>query len=336
MAFILISLHVAAAAPLSFTGTNISGGEFCHPKPGVPQVYGKDYIYPSVNEFNYFASKGMNVFRVPFRWEVLQPALMQPLDPADLSRLKAVAASATDRGLIVILDPHNYARYYNDVIGGPKVSDAAFADFWSRLSTEFKNNPRVWFGLMNEPHDMPTADWFNAAQAAVTAIRNTGAKNRILVPGNGWTGAHSWVQSGNDAMLKLTDPANNYIFEAHQYLDHDSSGTHPDVESATIGSERLTAFTDWCRRNHKQALLGEFGAASDSKSKAAVDDMLTFMEKSPDVWLGFTWWSAGAWWGKYMYSIEPDNLNDKPQMTYVLPHLHGVPLVATYRLGPPV
>ena len=35
---------------------------------------GRTTSIPTRAELAYFASKGMNVIRVPFRWEVLQPA----------------------------------------------------------------------------------------------------------------------------------------------------------------------------------------------------------------------------------------------------------------------
>ena len=322
-------LALAAGAgrtkPLPFTGTNLSGGEFGSVHPGQAAVCGRDFTYPTAAEMDYFARKGMNTVRLPFHWEVLQPAPRTPLVPAEVGRLKAVVAGATRRGLTVILDPHNYARYYGKAIGGPDVGDADCADFWGRLAGEFRGDPRVWFGLMNEPHDLPTAQWLRAASAAVAAIRRAGAKNLILVPGNGWSGAHSWEASGNGLLLGIRDPADHYAFEAHQYLDGDNFGTHPEPVSATIGRERLRAFTAWCRRHHKRAFLGEFGVGAGEGGRRAVDDMLTAMEQSPDVWIGFTWWSAGPWWGDSMFSIEPDKGADRPQISYLQPHLHGAP-----------
>ena len=224
--------------------------------------------------------------------------------------------------MVVLLDPHDYARYYGKAVGGPDVPDAAFADFWGRLAAQYKDNPRVWFGLMNEPHDMPTDQWLGAANAAIAAIRRAGAKNLILVPGIGWTGAHSWVSGGSgDAMLEIVDPQNHYIFEVHQYLDSDSSGTKPPIVSPTIGVERLREFTLWCRQHHQRGFLGEFGAAGSPEAQAAVDNMLAFMEQNRDVWVGFTWWSAGPWWGDYMFTLEPKNGQDRPQMAYLGPFL---------------
>ena len=106
-------------------------------------------------------------------------------------------------------------------------------------------------------------------------------------------------------MSGVKDSAHHYIFEVHQYLDADSSGSKPETVSPTIGSERLKEFTLWCREHHEKALLGEFAAGDTEMGAHAIDDMLGFMENNADVWVGYTWWAAGAWWGNYMYSVEP-------------------------------
>jgi len=100
--------------------------------------------------------------------------------------------------------------------------------------------------------------------------------------------------------------------------------------SATIGSERLRAFTRWCREHRKRAFLGEFAApcgSADPRARGqdlgrqAVGDLLSAMERDRDVWVGFTWWAAGAWWGDYMFSLEPRNGEDRPQLAYLRRHL---------------
>ena len=101
----------ASARPLPYTGTNMSGGEFYTPKPGVTPVYGTNFGYPSPEEFDYFAGKGLNIFRLQFYWETLQPVADGPFNQVEADRLAGVVNSATRKGLTVILDPHNYARY---------------------------------------------------------------------------------------------------------------------------------------------------------------------------------------------------------------------------------
>jgi endoglucanase len=107
---------------------------------------------------------------------------------------------------------------------------AQFGTFWGELAKRFKDNEKVIFGLMNEPHDMPGSLVLANNQAAMDAIRASGAKQMIIAPGNSWTGGHSWTQGGNDAsssfMHKLKDPLNNTAIDIHEYLDNDYSGTH--------------------------------------------------------------------------------------------------------------
>lgn len=306
-------------------GVSLAGAEFG--EGNLPGTYGSHYIYPSVSSVAYFKAKGMNLVRLPFRWERLQPTLMQAFDATELSRLAAFVDGVTATGVTVLLDPHNYARYHGDPIGSGAVPHAAFADFWSRLAARFKGNDKVAFGLMNEPHDMPTEQWLAAANAALAAIRATGAGNVVTVPGNAWTGAHSWSQSwygtANATVMKgIVDPGSNMIFEVHQYLDADSSGTSSTCASTTIGSERLADFTAWLRANGYRALLGEVGAAANATCHEALTDMLTYVQAHADVWHGWTWWAAGPWWGSYMYSLEPDGAADKPQMTTLAPFLN--------------
>ena len=33
--------------------------------------------------------------------------------------------------------------------------------------------------------------------------------------------------------------------------------------------------------------------------------MTTRLLKNKDVYLGWTWWAAGPWWGSYFTSLEP-------------------------------
>jgi len=308
---------------LALGGVNLAGAEFGN----VPGRFSFDYAYPPSSTIDYFAGLGFNLIRVPFRWERMQPKLGAPLADEEQARLSAVVAHAASRGMSVILDPHNYARRRieddswkaDHFIGTDAVPVAAFADFWGRLAEVYKANPRAIFGLMNEPAGITVEAWLPAANAAVASIRKTDALNLILVPGIAYTGAHSWMSSGNVRMREIVDPANRFAFEVHQYLDQDSSGTKPNTVSATIGSERIRAFQDWARENSFTAVLGEFAAASDEVSLAALQDLCRTMEANADVWLGWTAWAGGTWWPQdYMFNLGPSKDGSIRKQTQIL------------------
>ena len=323
------SLALSVRAQVRYTGVNLAGAEFgsvAASGGALPGTYGSQYTYPNQTEVDYFRSKGMNTLRLCFRWERLQRTTNGPLDSTEFNRLHTFVAQTTAKGMQVILNPHNFARYYPDistfstmqsgtvgVIGSAEVPNSAFADFWARLAAIYKTNRFVIFGLMNEPNAISASRWATAANAAVAAIRATGATNLILVPGTSWTGAHSWVSSGNSvAMLGIVDSANNYALEVHQYLDGDSSGSTTNIVNANIGVTRISGFTQWCKTNNRKGFLGEFGAANSMMGTnswqigdEALTNMLTYIQTNADVWLGWNWWAAGPWWGEYIFTLEP-------------------------------
>ncbi|MGH9884095.1 MAG: glycoside hydrolase family 5 protein [bacterium] len=304
----------------------------------LPGIHGTNYVYPDSNYVPdytspaYFASKGMNVFRLPFRWERLQRSLFGALDAAELQRLHTTVADLGQLGAQVILDVHNYARYGlvrtssgAAAITGVDIAPSAFADLWSRIASEFRTDDHVIFGLMNEPHDMPTSAWLASANAAIAAIRNTGASQLILVAGNCWSGARGWTEpcggsSNAETMIHVSDPGNNFAFEVHQYLNDNGSGASDTCVSATVGSERLAQFTPWARAHGVRAFLGEFAGGENSTCVAALDDMLDHVDANPDVYIGWTYWAGGPWWGSAR-SLEPAGGQDKPTMAPLLMHL---------------
>ncbi|MGY2051393.1 carbohydrate-binding domain-containing protein [Methylobacterium sp. JK268] len=315
--------QVAVADPtgpgLALLGVNLAGADFAAGK--LPGILGTDYTYPTTQELDYYASKNLNVIRLPFLWERLQPVEGGPLATSELAQIDAVVSAAASRGLSVILDPHDYGSGYGNAIGSAGTPNSAFADFWGKLAGHFAGSQNVIFGLMNEPNAQSATQWLGSANAAIAAIRGAGATSQeILVPGAYWDGAQSWLSSDNAAVMGtgVVDPSNNYAFEVHQYLDADSSGTHAGVVSSTVGVDRLTGITQWAEATHNRLFLGETGVAQDATSLQALDGMLSYMDQHA-VWQGATYWAGGPWWGDYMFSIEPTGLGtghvtDKPQM----------------------
>ncbi len=62
-------------------GVNLAGAEFG--EGSLPGTYGTHYTYPTHAEVDYFAAKGMDIIRLPFRWERVQNTQNGPLDAAD-------------------------------------------------------------------------------------------------------------------------------------------------------------------------------------------------------------------------------------------------------------
>jgi endoglucanase len=242
------------------------------------------------------------MFRIPFAMErMAQNQLTASLDTPYLQNLTAVVNYITNKGAYAILDPHNYGRYYGNVI----TDTSAFKSFWTKLASAFASNSKVVFDTNNEYNQMDQTLVLNLNQAAIDGIRAAGATSQyIFVEGNSWTGAWSW-NTTNTNMASLKDPQNKIVYEMHQYLDTDGSGTHPECVSSSIGVQRVVGATDWLKQNGKLGILGEFAGGPNTQCKAAVQGMLDHLKTNSDVWLGALWWSAGPWWADYMYGFEP-------------------------------
>ena len=93
-------------APVLYKGVNLSGAEF---GSAVPGVKGTDYTWPTKTEVDYFTAKGMNTFRVQFKWERLQPSAKSAFNTTYAADLDELVVYATSKGANVLLNPQNFA-----------------------------------------------------------------------------------------------------------------------------------------------------------------------------------------------------------------------------------
>jgi endoglucanase len=311
------AIQSAAASGVCFKGVNMSGAEYGD-RNGIE---GEHFIYPSERTIAYFAGKGMNIVRLPFSWERLQPTLNSPLSAAEVERLKASVQRLRDHGLTVLLDPHAYGYYDKVRLGTPEAPAFAFADLWIRLAAEFANERDVLFGLMNEPYDIPATEWLDMVNQSISGIRSVGARNLILVPGTRWSGAHSWRAdhpggSNADVMRGVKDPIGNYAFEFHQYLDADFSGTAGGCVAAEAANSALVDVTSWLRDIGRKGFLGEFGGSQEAACLSGLKAMTKTLHDNADVWLGFSYWAAGEWWSsEEINNVQPTEESERKQLT---------------------
>ncbi len=311
--------RAASARSLQYIGVNIASGSFAADK--LPGAMFENYVYPENSTIDYFSSKGMNIIRLAVLWERLQYQLMSPLHESDMAKIDAVVDYARSKGMKTIIDVHNYAKYNGSVIGTRNLPPPALADLWRRISLRYKDNDYVVFGLMNEPTGLPTETWLKATNLAIKSIRKTGARNLILVPGNGYSSARDWLKSqygtpNSKLMLGVTDPAKNWMFEVHQYFDRNFTGTSSECQSTEVALATLMPFTEWARKNRQRGFLGEFGVGRDRHCLEVLDQVLNFLQANSDVWTGWAYWAAGPWWPTgYFTDIEPVEGKDRPQMS---------------------
>lgn len=296
------------------TGVNLAGAEFNSSK--LPGRINHDYTYPTRAELTFIAAQGANIIRLPFRWERIQHGPKQPLDADELKRLRSTIDAAKEEGLCVLLDVHNYAKYFGEEMGGKPELHDAFVDLWIRLAAAFKDTGSTAFGLMNEPAYMPLPEWATLAKRTLKEIRASGSRNLVMVGGGHWSGLHDWFstrggESNATAFADLHDPVRRTVLEVHQYADDDYSGTKPNCRAPDHFDPRFKRITDWALENKQTLFLGEFGMAQTPECLQTLERFLSLMEGP--AWRGWAYWSAGRWWGNYPFALNTNAESPSPQ-----------------------
>lgn len=104
-------------------------------------------------------------------------------------------------------------------------------DWFEKWATTYKDEPRVWFNILNEPNESSKTNWRAMHRPAIEAIRATGNKSIIIVDSSFW-GQDVTLNSNRDAVsstyLTKTDAEpltknaegvayNNVVFAVHAY-----------------------------------------------------------------------------------------------------------------------
>jgi endoglucanase len=238
--------------------------------------------------------------------------------------LTSVLTRLLARDIYVILAPWQFNPASGDtdiVYDGAPFTAADFADFWGKLALAVNgvtgNDQRVAFDLINEPHthgesgDKPgdigisLANWFLSAQAAIDAIRGSGATNTIFVPGMAYTSARLFTTNGSSTRwLTLSDLQNNIAVSVHCYDGLRSS-------SPTVLRDSCSAIVTWARAYGIQVNIGEVALDAGSNGRpwfcstfaiaqAQWSDWVSFCTENSDVLVGWNWWgnSAAGWWNQ--------------------------------------
>ncbi len=329
---VVVQSPVASNPPISaLFGTNLPGGSF-----GGTAFYPTDALV-----WDYLRAKNLNLVRVAFKWERVQPTLLGALDSAAIAKLDTVCSLAAARGQKVLLDMHNYDTYNGVHIGTAPVTFAAFQDVWQKLAAHFAGNSAIYgYDIMNEPAGAGGVWISTSAQYGVNGVRQSDTTHYVIVEGESYSGALSWMNVNQN--LNVTDSANKLIYSAHTYWDNDNSGTYTsssyDTNNAypNIGVDRVGPFIYWLQLKGYKGLIGEFGvpnnvASPDARWNVALQRFLRNLNANG---VDGTYWSMTQNGWPDTYSLlcakggkAPGPVVDAPAMSVL--QAYGAPPVIT-------
>lgn len=290
-----------------YAGVNMAGFDFGMATTGTQDA--SQILTPPNEQMAHFVNDDkMNIFRLPVGWQFLVDSPGAQLNTGDFARYDSLVQACLSTGAACILDIHNYARWNGAIVGQGGPSNDQLANIWSQLASKYASRSQIIFGVMNEPHDVPSiTTWAATVQACVNAIRTAGATSQIiLLPGNDWTGAATFVSDGSFAALSnvknIDGSTTNLIFDVHKYLDSDGSGTHTDCVTANVDVFNNLAST--LRGAGRQAMVTETGGGNTQSCITYVCQEVATLNSNSDVYLGYVAWAAGAWQPSWNYALD--------------------------------
>lgn len=278
---------------LNLMGINLASPCF---GSNVPGTYNKDWTYPNRDHFKKYADMGMNLVRLPFKWERMQLALNGGFDAAELKRMDDCFQWAEELKMYIFPDMHNYLRRKvngkEQMIGSSGCPTSAFIDFWVKMAKHYKGHKALFgYDIMNEPYPIQPS-WAGIAQQTYDAIQKVD-DTFVLVNGGHWANAHGWASKNPGFPLK----GDNIIYQAHCYTDSNAGGlfnNRSEQINPQIGVQRLKEWVEWLKKHDAMGLLGELSAPYNMPTAiAALNEQIKYMIKEN---IPMTYWAGGPWW----------------------------------------
>jgi endoglucanase len=144
----------------------------------------------------------------------------------NVNRVLAVVNGAIAQGLYVIIDWHcPESNPYTDKA----------VSFFGSMAAKFKNTPNVMWEVWNEP---TSGDVVGHANKVITAIRNAGNKNLVIVGSLNWS-------SQPDQVGDVTDPKKNVAYTLHFYAGSGAHDAYRTSMTNAISKGRTVFVTEW-------------------------------------------------------------------------------------------
>ena len=217
--------------------------------------------------------------------------------PGYAGAVDQVVNSITARGMVAILTLHNNGRTPCEASRQQRMADAPGSlTFWQQVATRYRSNPLVAFELYNEPHDITWDQWMNGGsltdadgvtwQAAgmkqlYNAVRQTGARNLVLVSGNGWAStapAGAYLLGGS-----------NLVYTAHAYTCPNTTPAGCTTPNPTAVPASLLAWAPLAAV--QPVMVSEFGWPAGSGADYD-QNVINWAESENIGWTAYAWYKG--------------------------------------------
>ncbi len=224
---------------------------------------------------DYIAETGANTVRIA--WERDTPRLGLPADSTDLFIEVVERVIELDMVAVVSLWGNGGSNNVSDLM--------ANVDWWLQEKIiRFLNENRryVLLNITNEwgGHNLAGFRWAQAYQQAITALREAGVKNTLIIDASGWGQSMTPIRYFANVLLEH-DPDKNVVFSVHMY-------------GSWNNADDITKHLEWAKENRIPLIVGEFGYDYDDGNnnmgcRVDADRVLAECERLGIGWLAWSW-----------------------------------------------
>jgi endoglucanase len=258
--------------------------------------------------FDRIKEAGFNHVRIPTRWEAhTGPAPGFAIDPAFLSRIDWAVDQALSRGLVAIVnDHHDYAMVKEPGKNLPRLQAT-----WRQIARHYKDRPdRLFFELLNEPHDELTDGRWDVMFKTLLAIVRESNPDRVVIVGPG-----HWNNLDHLASLELPEGDRRLIATFHYYspfqFTHQGAEWVPESKAwkgktwTDSAGERAALARDfekaakWGKDHDRPLYLGEFGAYSAADIESRARWTAAVAREAERLGMSWGYWEFASGFGAY-------------------------------------
>ncbi len=260
----------------------------------------EDNLKDSLKMFNVW---GFNSVRINVFINSYQKSTPRTWNAADDAYLDLIIEKLTKRSakrIVCMIEVHDYSGSFPG--RADRTSTADFLNWWQRMARRYKNNPYVWFNIMNEPGFTSSLDytsvtnlrnsWVNIHTRAIDTIRATSAENIIIVNAANFASEAVGYGTVDDASphksAQVTANQSSVLVDGATILNHD-----PKKNVAFT----LHPYTGWETPGKFKNYMDRVREARDAGNPLCVfvtEFMSTFRRDSGLGWRG-GWASRSAW-----------------------------------------